>query len=97
MEIKKLFCIRKVTDPRYTDVSFEVNDSVGILDNGVIIEVNDIDVTILGSGYTKEDKILLHKKYFFQELQYMTYFNIEAYFVPLAEYRQKRIEDVLND
>ena len=95
MEIKKLYCVRKIIDPRYTDVSFEVDDSIG-LDNRVVIEVNEINVTAL-ICLTTEEKILLNKKYFFQELCEITDFNIEAYFVPLAEYRQKRIEDILND
>ena len=56
MEIKKLYCIRKIIDPRYTDVSFEIDDTVE-LHNEIVLKVNDIDVALPNIVKTKEEKM----------------------------------------
>lgn len=94
-KLYKLYCIKEIIDPRFTDVKFNIGETVGLYNNsnGAVSEINDIEISIC----FPRDEILCNKKYFLEVLRNLTNFKFEDYFVPLAIFRDKQIDDILND
>ena len=105
-EMETLYCIKEIKDPRYSDIKFEECDSVMIEDEyygKVVIQINGIDICHgwekVGTGVPMTDRERMdeYKADFFMEIMTLSGFKMEDHFVPLASYRQRRIEDILND
>lgn len=96
METYKLYCIRQIKDPRHTDISFEVGDELTLYEETNYIEaINNFRYYSLINN--DEADIFHAKRDFYQELFELTYFKKEDYFCSLAEYRDRQINEILND